>query len=348
MTLHGVLSRAARNGQCDVVRYRGREIVGTPSEVREGLAARDGSLIAPQGLLSIGAVPSMDSALATEVIRSMSNAFLQAWRFSLQSISPEGPWPDCIYPALAKSAGESLLGSNLSGFDAAVNYLAGGLLRGRGTWKPLRGSDRRELLESFLRLQITSDSSEPASIITRGSARVDEGARSQWVASIVVNLLTAMISPLASAASWLALEIATGEAPLTIGQESSFIREVLRLHPPAWVISRIVETETAGNQYKYFSPYLAHRHPNYFDKSNKFDPSRWGESARHNPAYLPFGAGVYGCPGGGLAMGVLRETVPWLTTSVLRPRHYRYRPRREVGPVLYPAPFHLARVGSGR
>jgi cytochrome P450 len=89
------------------------------------------------------------------------------------------------------------------------------------------------------------------------------------------------------------------------------VREVLRLYPPQWLITRTAlrDTEIDGHRIPVGTevlvcPYLLHRDPRWWADPEEFQPSRWQgrdqPHARH--AYLPFGAGPRVCPGSHLAM----------------------------------------------
>lgn len=89
------------------------------------------------------------------------------------------------------------------------------------------------------------------------------------------------------------------------------ISEALRLYPPACYLTRdalqsdnisgipISAGDTIG-----LSPYLLHRHPEFWPKPEKFDPQRFltNRTATHpRSAYLPFGGGRRICLGASLA-----------------------------------------------
>ncbi|MBZ5659667.1 MAG: cytochrome P450 [Acidobacteriia bacterium] len=68
----------------------------------------------------------------------------------------------------------------------------------------------------------------------------------------------------------------------------------------------------------FFSQWVMHRDPRYFDCPNKFVPNQWvNGSARTLPkyAYIPFGAGPRNCIGAGFAM---MEIVLLLTAMAQR------------------------------
>jgi len=85
------------------------------------------------------------------------------------------------------------------------------------------------------------------------------------------------------------------------------LTEVLRLYPPAWLLTRITtgEAALAGRRLPrgtivLFSPYALGRDPASFSLPDRFDPDRWlPERAKTVPrgALLPFGAGSRKCIG---------------------------------------------------
>jgi unspecific monooxygenase len=87
---------------------------------------------------------------------------------------------------------------------------------------------------------------------------------------------------------------------------TAVVKEVLRLHPPAWMINRKVirPVSLGGLEFPVgakiaFSPYLMHRDERWWARPDQFDPGRWlgtGQPhARH--AYAPFGGGPRYCVG---------------------------------------------------
>jgi cytochrome P450 len=88
------------------------------------------------------------------------------------------------------------------------------------------------------------------------------------------------------------------------------IQEVMRLYPPVWVISRrTIEPDTLGGYLVpagtdvFFSPYFVHRHPEFWDEPETFQPERFAD-AKEKPrlTYLPFSAGAHHCIGETLAI----------------------------------------------
>lgn len=101
--------------------------------------------------------------------------------------------------------------------------------------------------------------------------------------------------------------------PLT----AAVFSEALRLYPPAWLITRKAIGEDELNGYKIspgslmvISPYVVHRHPQYWEDAEAFLPQRFThgrERAIPRFAYIPFGGGPRLCIGNNFAMieGVL-------------------------------------------
>jgi enediyne biosynthesis protein E7 len=85
------------------------------------------------------------------------------------------------------------------------------------------------------------------------------------------------------------------------------IQESMRLYPPIWIIERRVIQEDQIGGYilptgssVVISPYALHRHPEFWERPDVFDPSRF--DARPPQAYIPFGMGPRFCIGNEFAM----------------------------------------------
>lgn len=91
----------------------------------------------------------------------------------------------------------------------------------------------------------------------------------------------------------------------------SVLDEVLRLYPPAWMLTRtnLTDDELLGypipaHSYFAISPFVMHRHPAYWDNPAAFNPDRFTpERAKqyHRFLYFPFGGGPRLCIGKGFA-----------------------------------------------
>jgi len=90
------------------------------------------------------------------------------------------------------------------------------------------------------------------------------------------------------------------------------LEESMRLYPPAYAISRwCVEADEVGG-YRLpagssitMSPYVTHRHPDFWEQPERFDPERFRperHAERPRFAYMPFGGGPRQCIGNRFAM----------------------------------------------
>jgi cytochrome P450 len=96
------------------------------------------------------------------------------------------------------------------------------------------------------------------------------------------------------------------------------IDESLRLYPPAWAFSRcaIRDDEIGGyhipsGAHIIISSYVVHRHPEYWQNPERFDPERFRRAQKHKQsqdnewpkyAYFPFGGGPRLCIGNNFAL----------------------------------------------
>ncbi len=82
------------------------------------------------------------------------------------------------------------------------------------------------------------------------------------------------------------------------------VDEALRLYPPAWLISRkaLSDDELAGAHIPagaliIMSPWLVHRHPDFWQEPNTYRPSRFMDGSVTRHAFIPFGNGLRLCIG---------------------------------------------------
>jgi cytochrome P450 len=90
------------------------------------------------------------------------------------------------------------------------------------------------------------------------------------------------------------------------------LHESLRVYPPVWVLPRdaIKDDEIGGHRIRagstiLLSPYITHRHPEFWENPEAFDPERFRPErslGRPRHAYFPFGAGPRLCMGVDMAM----------------------------------------------
>ncbi|WP_225827920.1 cytochrome P450 [Streptomyces naphthomycinicus] len=111
----------------------------------------------------------------------------------------------------------------------------------------------------------------------------------------------------------------------------ALVREVLRLHPPSWLLTRraMRQTQLAGYTLDAGStvlvcPYTAHRDAREHREPDRFRPERWlddADPAAKPGAFLSFGTGPHGCEGTALAMAMLT-----LLTAQTARRHHVSEP----------------------
>ncbi len=97
-----------------------------------------------------------------------------------------------------------------------------------------------------------------------------------------------------------------------------FVREVLRVYPPIWGFTRdLVNDDEIGGFHipagssVFLSPYVTHRHPEFWANPEAFDPENFSSQApsRHRFAYFPFGGGMRKCIGFQVALLQMRVLV---------------------------------------
>jgi len=101
--------------------------------------------------------------------------------------------------------------------------------------------------------------------------------------------------------------------------------EAMRLYPPAWIIDRnCTEDDEIGGyaipkgSLVFLSPYVTHRHPDFWPDAERFDPLRFEKAQamdRPRHAYFPFSIGPRVCIGMSFA---LTEAVMVLATLIDR------------------------------
>jgi cytochrome P450 len=112
-------------------------------------------------------------------------------------------------------------------------------------------------------------------------------------------------------------EVLGGRAPgfedlPRLGYTSRVIDESLRLYPPAWVVTRAALAPDAIGGFRIdtgdnllLSQYLTHRHPDFWERPEEFDPDRFlpeRSAGRPRFAYFPFGGGPRQCIGNQFAL----------------------------------------------
>ena len=115
------------------------------------------------------------------------------------------------------------------------------------------------------------------------------------------------------------------------------VSEVLRLHPPSWILGRrpIQDVEIAGAPVRagtqvLLNFYGLHRDPQAYPDPDRFDPDRWlaPDPEVLRGYYLPFGLGPHVCVGEGFAWSLIVTTVAIIAS--------RYTVRPVAGSVVKP------------
>jgi cytochrome P450 len=114
------------------------------------------------------------------------------------------------------------------------------------------------------------------------------------------------------------------------------IQETMRLHPAVWILPRraLAADNVAGFEIPagadvMICPYTLHRHPDFWDDPERFDPERFQQekvAERHRYAYIPFGGGPRFCIGSNLGT---MEAV-FAAAMVARDFRLELQPGREV------------------
>ncbi|WP_134740167.1 cytochrome P450 [Nocardioides sp. 503] len=165
-------------------------------------------------------------------------------------------------------------------------------------------------------------------------ARGFDAARLEECAHMLVGALLAADRVPGAAAAWMLLclsdhapqaerlepeaalfaqHLEDGQAPplSSYPRAVAFVREVLRLHPPTWLITRTATGPVGLGGYEFsaghtfmLSPYALQRDERVLDDASRFRPERWATSAPPG-FFLPFGQGLHRCPGQHFALSLL-------------------------------------------
>ena len=161
-----------------------------------------------------------------------------------------------------------------------------------------------------------------------------EGMNDQQLRDEVMNLLIAGHETSTVALTWLwyvlaqypevenrlhaELDAVLGGRPPTVEQLANLpytrmvVQETMRLYPPVFALSRhAITDDTVGgyhvsaNSQVFLCPYYTHRHPEFWEQPEVFDPERFTpqrSANQHRFAYFPFGGGPRQCIGNSFAL----------------------------------------------
>ncbi|MBS0319434.1 MAG: cytochrome P450 [Proteobacteria bacterium] len=161
--------------------------------------------------------------------------------------------------------------------------------RDRHTGAPL---DDRQLLDEVMTLIVAGHETTASAL--------------QWLWYLVTR------DPATAAALHAEAQAATTLDPASLPLASAVIAETLRLYPPGWMLTRraladveIGHVAVRAGEDVLISPYLVHRHPQFWPDPERFDPSRFApgvDAQRARFTYLPFGLGPRACIGEPMAL----------------------------------------------
>lgn len=159
------------------------------------------------------------------------------------------------------------------------------------------------------------------SLIQARDAQTGESMNDEQICAELITFMLAGHETTANTLTWaiyllslcpdvrrrLEAEAAAGDPPPK-GVCDRVILETLRLYPPAWVFGRrsfgpdnFRGFEIGAEQLVTISPYVLHRHPDYWPNPEGFDPDRFLNEIPRG-AFLPFAAGPRQCIGNHFAL----------------------------------------------
>ncbi len=217
--------------------------------------------------------------------------------------------------------------------ELAVRFMSSNLSVPK--WLPLPGvrrairaeDDSRAEIAAQVRRRRAEPHAQASDMLDLLLDDTDTALTDEQVAGVLGSSLLASFGSPGGALSWAIQEISANdevqrrlraEAVKVLGETGSltddarlpytraFVKEVLRLYPPVWLMGRLVRRPCAlagwplsVGQYVMFSPYLLHRDPRWWADPGEMKPDRWlgGTAPGSRRAYIPFGAGPRMCLG---------------------------------------------------
>lgn len=185
---------------------------------------------------------------------------------------------------------------------------------------------------------------QPEDLLDLLLAEADPPLHDEQIVQLLDSTMLAVLGSPGAVLSWAILELARrpdvrqrirDEASAVLAQSGSllddsrlpytraFVREVLRLYPPAWLMGRTVRRPYTLGGWSLrpglqimFSPYLVHRDPRWWSEPEVLRPERWLQRATPEArrAYIPFGAGPRICLGMHLSLYQLATASAHLAT----------------------------------
>jgi unspecific monooxygenase len=270
-------------------------------ELRAGAGQETDVLAAVRGILGraivdfcVGGGTGADDRAA---LYTSADALFRTALHSLVNGEPRVPWLPRPAARAAVAANERLLGR----LDDLVRQRMAGPAP----------SEPRDLLDALLDGHAAGQERRPVVSVLRTimfASHGVPGTAMAWIALVLAERPDVAAAVRAEAATMRLDDPAPAQ---TLPFTSAVVREVLRMYPPQWLITRTALRDTTVGPYRVRAgtevlvcPYLIHRDPRWWDDPQTFRPERWlgadRPHARH--AYLPFGSGPRICPGSQLAM----------------------------------------------
>ena len=129
----------------------------------------------------------------------------------------------------------------------------------------------------------------------------------------------------------------SGESAGNRSYVSMVFAETIRFYPSIWIMERHVRSHDEIGGYHIpagstvmISPYLLHRHPEFWDEPEVFDPDRFADEPdtfRSRCSYVPFGIGPHQCIGQQMALLVARHVL----RAIYQRFHLQLVPGQTIG-----------------
>lgn len=154
----------------------------------------------------------------------------------------------------------------------------------------------------------------------------------QELRDAAVTLLLAGHETTANALSWAFIH---ASKDLETQKPAHIFAEAIRMYPSIWIIERrAIAGDTIGGyeipkgSSVLISPYVLHRHPEFWAEPERFDPTRFErEVLRPRHAYMPFGWGQHRCVGLHLA----NRIAEYVISRVFSEFRLEVLPRQSLG-----------------
>ncbi|MEK7355108.1 MAG: cytochrome P450, partial [Bdellovibrionota bacterium] len=201
-------------------------------------------------------------------------------------------------------------------------------------------------------LAARSDSSGPTDLFAR--LLKSPGATPRSVRDQAVTFLLAGHETTSIALGWLLCLLASHPELQTRfreeGEDSEFaratVKESLRLYPSVPVLTRLVRTpleirdmRIGQDEQILFSPWITHRHPDFWREPNRFDPERFLSGVPAEGSYFPFGLGPRECVGKYFAaeqlLAVTVTVLERFQLSLAAGTEFRLRPQATLQPARH-------------